>query len=110
MTELSDLQDKVIVMKGTIDQITASVNSTVTAQLAAEVELISQSLLNLSTKNPIAVREDMDVEVRKRCTWNKEFNSLLCKLAYAHRLLLIIRPDYVLRLAKHQQNLVGLGI
>lgn len=68
MTELSDLQDKVIVMKGTIDQITASVNSTVTAQLAAEVELISQSLLNLSTKNPIAVREDMDVEVRKSST------------------------------------------
>lgn len=63
MTELSDLQDKVTVMKGTIDQLTASINSTVTAQLAAEVELIRQSLLILSTRNPIAVREDLDAEV-----------------------------------------------
>lgn len=63
MTKLSDLQGQVTVMKGTIDQLVASVNSTVTTQLAAEVELIRQSLLDLSTKNPIAVKKDLDVEV-----------------------------------------------
>lgn len=63
MSELAGLQDQVSSMQTTLTQLALSVNSTVTQRLVAEVELIQASLLELGTKNPIAVRADVEKEV-----------------------------------------------
>ena len=63
MSELAGLQDQVSTIQTTLSQLSLSVNSTVTQQLTAEVQAIQASLLQLGTKNPIAVRADVEKEV-----------------------------------------------